>query len=283
MNPGSKESAEGEGLVQIAIVDGVADVRLNRAEKMNALSPGMFAALIAAGERLANEADLRAVVLSGNGKAFCAGLDMQSMAALAQTTRTTPIAVRTRGLSNDFQYICTLWRELPVPVIAAVHGVAFGGGLQLALGADMRYVTPDARLSVMEMKWGLVPDMGGMVLTRDLVRDDRLRELIYTARIVAGPEAVEIGLATRVTDDPLALALQTAREIAQRSPDAIRAAKRLLHVASRGDAAATLIAESVEQDALIGGANQREAVLANVEQRAPRFAAATPHRVGEPS
>ncbi|CAG9221381.1 Enoyl-CoA hydratase/carnithine racemase [Paraburkholderia tropica] len=283
MNPGSKESAEGEGLVQIAIADGVADVRLNRAEKMNALSPGMFAALIAAGERLANEADLRAVVLSGNGKAFCAGLDMQSMAALAQTTRTTPIAVRTRGLSNDFQYICTLWRELPVPVIAAVHGVAFGGGLQLALGADMRYVTPDARLSVMEMKWGLVPDMGGMVLTRDLVRDDRLRELIYTARIVAGPEAVEIGLATRVTDDPLALALQTAREIAQRSPDAIRAAKRLLHVASRGDAATTLIAESVEQDALIGGANQREAVLANVEQRAPRFAAATQHRVGEPS
>ncbi|MEK6296590.1 MAG: crotonase/enoyl-CoA hydratase family protein, partial [Paraburkholderia tropica] len=216
MNPGSKVDAagaeSGEGLVQIAIADGVADVRLNRAEKMNALNPGLFAALIAAGERLASEADLRAVVLSGNGKAFCAGLDMQSMAALAQTTRTTPIAVRTRGLSNDFQYICTLWRELPVPVIAAVHGVAFGGGLQLALGADMRYVTPDARLSVMEMKWGLVPDMGGMVLTRDLVRDDRLRELIYTARVVAGPEAVEIGLATRVSDDPLALALQTVRE-----------------------------------------------------------------------
>jgi enoyl-CoA hydratase/carnithine racemase len=287
MNPGSRADAadveNGEGLVQIAIADGVADVRLNRAEKMNALNPGMFAALIAAGERLASAADLRAVVLSGNGKAFCAGLDMQSMAALAQTTRATPIAVRTRGLSNDFQYICTLWRELPVPVIAAVHGVAFGGGLQLALGADMRYVTPDARLSVMEMKWGLVPDMGGMVLTRDLVRDDRLRELIYTARVVAGPEAVEIGLATRVSDDPLALALQTAREIAQKSPDAIRAAKRLLHVASRGDAAATLIAESVEQDALIGGANQREAVLANVEQRAPRFVAATPHRVEEPS
>ncbi|WP_028219876.1 crotonase/enoyl-CoA hydratase family protein [Paraburkholderia oxyphila] len=272
MNAGPTDSS---ALVEIAIADGVADVRLNRADKMNALSPAMFDALIAAGERLANEADLRAVVLSGNGKAFCAGLDLESMGALAQTAREKPLAQRTRGISNEFQFICTLWRELPVPVIAALHGVAFGGGLQLALGADLRYVAPDTRLSVMEMKWGLVPDMGGMVLTRDLVRDDRLRELIYTARIVPAAEAVELGLATRVADDPLALALATAREIAQKSPDAIRAAKRLLQVAARGDAAATLIAESVEQEALIGGANQREAVAANLEKRAPRFVPAS--------
>jgi enoyl-CoA hydratase/carnithine racemase len=271
MNANSTANSE---LIDISIEEGVADVRLNRAEKMNALSHAMFDAIIAAGERLANESDLRAVVLSGNGKAFCAGLDMESMASLAQTTREKSIAQRTHGISNGFQYICTLWRELPVPVIAALHGVAFGGGLQLALGADLRYVTPDARLSVMEMKWGLVPDMGGMVLTRDLVRDDRLRELIYTARIVSGTEAVELGLATRVADAPLALALATAREIAQKSPDAIRAAKRLLQVASRGDAAATLIAESIEQEALIGGANQREAVAANLEKRAPHFVSA---------
>lgn len=272
MNAGSTDRS---AWVDIAIAEGVADVRLNRAEKMNALSPAMFDALLAAGEKLANEADLRAIVLSGNGKGFCAGLDLESMGALAQTAREKPLADRTHGISNAFQFICTLWRELPVPVIAAVHGVAFGGGLQLALGADMRYVAPDARLSVMEMKWGLVPDMGGMMLTRDLVRDDRLRELIYTARIVSGAEAVELGLATRVADDPLALALATAREIAQKSPDAIRAAKRLLQVAARGDAAATLIAESVEQEALIGGANQREAVAANLEKRAPRFVPAT--------
>jgi enoyl-CoA hydratase/carnithine racemase len=268
MNAGSTDSS---GLVDIVMTEGIADVRLNRADKMNALSHAMFDAILAAGEQLANEADLRAVVLSGNGKAFCAGLDMDSMASLAQTTREKSIAQRTHGISNRFQAICTLWRELPVPVIAAVHGVAFGGGLQLALGADLRYVSPDARLSVMEMKWGLVPDMGGMVLTRDLVREDRLRELIYTARIVQGAEAVELGLATRVADGPLALALATAREIAQKSPDAIRAAKRLLQVASRGDAAATLIAESLEQEALIGGANQCEAVQANMEKRAPRF------------
>lgn len=262
-------------LVEIDMADGVADVRLNRPQKMNALSPAMFDAIIAAGERLAREADLRAVVLSGNGNAFCAGLDLESMAALDEVGRKTPIAERTHGLSNYAQHICMLWRELPVPVIAALHGVAFGGGLQLALGADLRFVAPDTRLSVMEMKWGLVPDMGGMVLTRGLVRDDVLRELIYTARVVGAKEAVELGLATRVSDDPRAQALTAAREIAQRSPDAIRAAKRLSHVAAHGDAAATLLAESIEQNALIGGANQREAVAANLQKRAPRFAPAS--------
>jgi enoyl-CoA hydratase/carnithine racemase len=262
-------------LIDIAIADGVADVRLNRPHKMNALSPAMFDAILAAGERLSREADLRAIVLSGNGNAFCAGLDLESMAALDEVGRRTPIVTRTHGLSNYAQQICMLWRELPVPVIAAVHGVAYGGGLQLALGADLRFVAPDSRLSVMEMKWGLVPDMGGMVLTRGLVREDRLRELIYTARVVSANEAVELGLATRVSDDPHAEALALAREIAQRSPDAIRAAKRLLHVASHGDAAATLLAESIEQEALIGGANQREAVAANLQKRAPRFAPAS--------
>jgi enoyl-CoA hydratase/carnithine racemase len=262
-------------LVEISIADGVADVRLNRPQKMNALSPAMFDAILAAGERLAREADLRAVVLSGNGQAFCAGLDLESMAALDQVGRKTPIVERTHGLSNYAQQICMLWRELPVPVIAALHGVAYGGGLQLALGADLRFVAPDTRLSVMEMKWGLVPDMGGMVLTRGLVREDRLRELIYTARVVSASEAVELGLATRVCDDPHAQALAAAREIAQRSPDAIRAAKRLLHVAAQDDAAVTLLAESIEQNALIGGANQREAVAANLQKRAPVFAAAS--------
>ncbi|WP_321950637.1 crotonase/enoyl-CoA hydratase family protein [Paraburkholderia bannensis] len=262
-------------LVEIDITDGVADVRLNRAHKMNALSPAMFDAILAAGERLARAADLRAVVLSGNGNAFCAGLDLESMAALDEVGRKTPIAERTHGLSNYAQHICMLWRELPVPVIAALHGVAFGGGLQLALGADLRFVAPDTRLSVMEMKWGLVPDMGGMVLTRGLVRDDQLRELIYSARVVSASEALELGLATRVCDDPHTQALTMAREIAQRSPDAIRAAKRLLHVAAQGDAAATLLAESIEQAALIGGANQREAVAANLQKRAPVFSPAS--------
>jgi len=269
-------SAEGNQRIALTIEDGVAEVRLNRPDKMNALDPAMFAALVETGTRLAREPDLRAVVLSGEGKAFCAGLDMQSMSGLAgkepgQGGSMGRLAPRTHGISNAPQYACTVWRELAVPVIAAVHGVAFGGGLQVALGADLRYVTADAKLSVMEIKWGLVPDMAGMLLTRGLVRDDVLRELIYTGRIVSGSEACELGLATRVVEDPRAAALAAAREIAGRSPDAIRAAKRLMQVTAGGDVAAILLAESVEQERLIGGANQREAVLANVEKRAPRF------------
>lgn len=261
--------------ILLTIEAGVAEVRLNRPEKMNAIDPAMFEALVATGQRLTNEPDLRAVVLSGEGRAFCAGLDMGSMASLGSNDAGVSgggrLAKRTHGAANLPQYACTVWRDLPVPVLAAVHGVAYGGGLQIALGADVRYVAADTRLSIMEIKWGLVPDMGGMALTRGLVRPDRLRELIYSGRIVNGEEACALGLATHLADDPRAAALAAAQEIAQKSPDAIRAAKRLMRVVEDGDTAAILLAESVEQDRLIGGANQREAVRAGMEQRAPVF------------
>jgi enoyl-CoA hydratase/carnithine racemase len=160
---------------------------------------------------------------------------------------------------------------LPVPVIAAIQGVAFGGGFQLALGADMRFLTPDARMSIMEIKWGLVPDMAGTPILASLVRDDILRELTYTGRIFSAQEALSYGLATQICDDPLATALAIAREIANKSPDAIRAAKRLLNKLSV-DPGPALLAESVEQQKLIGSPNQTEAVRANLEKRAPRFA-----------
>jgi len=160
---------------------------------------------------------------------------------------------------------------VPVPVIAAVHGVAFGGGLQVALGADVRIVAPDTKMSVMEIKWGLVPDMAGLVLMRELARADVVRELTYTGRIFSGEEALRIGFATRLAADPLAEALQMAHEIAMKSPHAIRAGKRLLNASTHLDDAALLLAESVEQKALIGSANQAEAVRANMEKRAPRF------------
>jgi enoyl-CoA hydratase/carnithine racemase len=158
-----------------------------------------------------------------------------------------------------------------VPVIAAVHGVAFGGGFQVALGADIRLVAPDTKMSVMEIKWGLVPDMGGIVLMRELARDDVVRELTFTGRIFSGQEAVALGFATRVAADPLAEALAMAHEIALKNPHAIRAGKRLLNAAMVPGAAELLLAESLEQKALIGSANQTEAVRANVERRAPRF------------
>jgi enoyl-CoA hydratase/carnithine racemase len=205
-----------EDRVRLTITDGVAKVRLNRAAKMNALDPAMFQAIAEAGARLKDDRSLRAVVLSGEGRAFCAGMDGESVAAMAQGGSILPSAVQ--GMANRFQHIVWLWRELPVPVIAAVHGVAFGGGFQLALGADLRYVAPDTRLSVMETKWGLVPDMAGTQLMRHLAREDVVRELTYTARIFSAEQALAYGFATRLAADPLAEAMATARDIAGRSP-----------------------------------------------------------------
>ncbi len=262
--------------------DGVVELQLDRADKMNALDPAMFDALIAAGESLRADATVRAVVIAGRGKAFCAGLDMASFQrmeqgaageVLGQSAGGAGLVARTHGLANAAQQVAMVWREVPVPVIAAVHGVAFGGGLQVALGADIRIVAPDTRLSVMEIKWGLVPDMGGMVLMRELARSDVVRELTYTGRVFSGEEALQLGFATRLSADPLAEALAMAHEIAGKSPDAIRAGKRLLNASLAHSAAELLIAESVEQQALIGSPNQVEAVRANIERRAPRFTA----------
>lgn len=253
--------------------DGVADVCLQRADKMNAIDAAMFDALVAAQEQLRSTPGLRAVVLRGAGRAFCAGIDMGRVQHMAngQSGRSYLLAERTHGLANKPQQAAWGWRELPVPVIAAVHGVAFGGGLQLALGADIRCVAPDVKLSVMEMKWGLVPDMAGMALMRKLMPDDVVRELIYTARIVNGPEAKALGLATWVGDDPLAHARELARQIAHSNPDAVRAAKRLLNLTADGDAAQILAEESREQDRLVASPNQREAARAGIEKRAPVF------------
>jgi enoyl-CoA hydratase/carnithine racemase len=266
-----------EQRVSISVSDGIADVRLVRADKMNALDAAMFEALVAATERLSNEKGLRAVVLSGEGRAFCAGLDMGRFAAMKEGgghgipgAEARDLTKRTHGLANFPQQAVWGWRQLPVPVIAAVKGVAFGGGFQLALGADMRLLSADARMSIMEIKWGLVPDMAGTPILASLVRDDILRELTFTGRIFSAQEALTWGLATRICEDPLAAAFEVARDIAGKSPDAIRAAKRMLNNLSV-DAGAALMAESVEQQKLLGSANQLEAVSANIEKRAPRF------------
>jgi enoyl-CoA hydratase/carnithine racemase len=261
--------------VSIDLRDGVADVRLIRADKMNALDNAMFEGILEAGDRLRTWQGVRCVVLSGEGKAFCAGLDMSSFAAMKGQANGSSVerdlARRTHGIANRPQQCAWQWRTLPVPVIAAVHGVAFGGGFQIMLGADLRYATADARFSVMEIKWGLVPDLAGTQLMRHLAREDVVRELTYTGRIFDGSEARQLGFVTRVVADPRAAALQTAREIAAKSPDAIRAAKRILNDAVAVDAAAGLMAESVEQQKLIGSPNQLEAVTANLQKRAASY------------
>jgi enoyl-CoA hydratase/carnithine racemase len=257
--------------VKVTVDAGVAEVALARADKMNALDPAMFEAINATIARLGTTPGLRAVVLHGEGRAFCAGLDMASFSTLGEGPAARDLAARTHGEANAFQQVAWGWRRLPVPVVAAVHGVAFGGGLQIALGADLRLAAPGTRLSAMEIQWGIVPDMAGFALAAGLVRDDHLRELVYTGRIVEAEEAVGLGLVTRVSADPLAEARTIARQIAGRNPDAVRAAKRLAGRLPQATPAEVLLAEAREQQALIGSRNQVEAVQATLARRAPDF------------
>ena len=254
--------------VSIAIEDHVAHVLLDRADKMNALDDAMFEGIIAAGQHLFGANGVRSVVLSGVGRSFCAGLDMASM---GRTEREMSLVERTHGNANRAQEAAMVWRKLPMPVIAAVHGVCFGGGLQVASGADIRIIAPDARLAVMELKWGLVPDMGGYLLWRGNVRDDVLRELTYTHREFSGEEAVAYGFATHADPNPLARAMALAQTIAGNSPQAVRAAKLLSNRVPELSGDDVLMAESRAQHEIMYTPNQREAVMAGMEKRAPEF------------
>jgi enoyl-CoA hydratase/carnithine racemase len=267
-------------LVTIDVSGGIADVRLNRPEKYNALSPDMFKAIIAAGEQLSEAKDIRAVVLSGNGRGFCAGLDMASFQGMADDSSSTSetsasgtssLLKRDERPENHAQRPAYVWKRMPVPVIAALHGVAYGGGCQIALGADIRFASPDAKLSIMEIKWGLVPDMSITQTLRDLLPLDVAKELTFTARVLSGRDAQKLGLVTHVADDPLAAAMELAGEIAGKSPDAVRAGKKLYEDSWHADARTGLEMESSLQNGLIGSANQVEAIKANFENRPPQF------------
>lgn len=269
--------------IAVTVEGGVADVRLNRPDKINALDPAMFAAIVEAGEALKADSSVRAVVLSGEGRGFCAGLDFSSFQAMAGDAPPAEAAdgerpvssitqVAEKRITHLGQQAAYVWQELEVPVIAAVHGVALGGGAQIALGADLRIVAPDSRISILEIRWGLVPDMTGTWMLPKLVGLDVAKELTFTGRMVDGEEAARIGLATKVADAPRAAALEMAREIAGKSPHAVRAAKRLFEGGIGADPATQLAAERKEIGALIGSPNQVEAVMAYFEKRDPKFA-----------
>lgn len=263
--------------VTCTVEAGVADVRLARPDKLNALDLAMFAAVVAVGEGLKADPTVRAVVLSGEGRGFCAGLDLASFASMASPGPGAPggdVAAigRTDGrITHLAQQACWVWAELEVPVVAAVHGVCFGGGLQLTLGADLRIVAPDARLSVREIRWGLIPDMIGTYALARLVGPDVAKELTWTGREVAGAEALALGLATRTASDPRADALALAVEVAGRSPHAIRAAKRLLGASLDRTPADQFAAEREEIARLVASPNQLEAIAASFEGRAPVY------------
>jgi enoyl-CoA hydratase/carnithine racemase len=239
-----------EPRVTLDVRDGIADVVLNRPEKMNALDGAMFDAVNETIAELDSREDVCVVVLSGAGRAFCAGIDLTF---LGDPANVADLSDRTHGVANRFQQAAWGWRSLEVPVVAALHGVVLGGGLQIALGADIRIAHPDTRLAVMEARWGLVPDMAGFPLLRENVRGDVARELVYTARQVEGREAVELGLVTRTADDPRAEALALAAEIAGNSAAALRAAKRTFATTydESAPAADILLVESREQQLLL--------------------------------
>ncbi len=263
----AQKESDMESRVTIAVEEGVADVRLARGQKLNAIDRAMFDALAQVIESLGARPDLRVVVLSGEGDGFCSGLDMAAMAG--GDLAGLDLSARSHGAANLVQQVAWGWRTLAVPVIAAVHGVAFGGGTQIMGGADIRLAHPATRFAIREVHWGIVPDMGGFALWRG-VREDVLREWIYTAREFDAAEALAAGFVTRLSDDPRGEALALARKIAERSPDAVRSAKRLF--GAMGCAPEAMLAmESAEQVALMQGANHREAVRANLERRSPAF------------
>ena len=257
--------------VTCTIDGGIADVRLNRADKHNGLDPAMFDAIVEVGKSLLGERSVRAVVVSGEGGSFCAGLDFKAFMAGGPAVRDKLLARDDGSPANLAQRVGWIWTELPVPVIAAIHGACVGGGLQIALGADVRIARPDAKLAVREIVWGLIPDMSISKTLARLIRLDVAKELTFTGREIDGREAAALGLVTRLADDPRAAAFELAQTIAGNSPDAIRAAKQLWNRAPELDDAAALKLETELQLPLLGGKNQLEAVQARFMGRPPQF------------
>ncbi len=259
-----------EQRVRVGVEDHVATVTLSRPDKHNALDLAMFDGIVAAAEEVHATPGVRVVVLHGDGPSFCSGLDLASVMSEPGALDGGNTAL-TGPVPNRFQRVAYDWVTLPVPVIAAIHGNCLGGGLQIALGADIRIATPDARLSVMEGKWGLVPDMSITRTLPRLVGIDVAKELTFTARVLDGEEALRLGVVTRLADDPLAAAQELASEIAGRSPDAVRAAKRLFEESWTGRAEDTLRLEAELQRRLIGSPNQLAAVTAGMTRQPAQF------------
>ena len=281
----SAETKSYNDRVKVSIEGGIADVRLDRADKRNALDPAMFDAIARAGKDLVSNKEIRAVVLSGSGASFCAGLDFasfQSMANGGSSNSDTKSnsgenagAMQPGSITHLAQQICWVWQEVPVPVIAAIQGHALGGGMQLALGADIRIAHPDTQFAMREVHWGLIPDMTGTLMLSRLVRDDVAKDLVFSARVISGTEAHQLGVVTRLTDSPLEVAMKMANEIAERSPDAVRGAKALINRLSNAGAAEHFAEERRIIYSLIGKPNQVEAVMSNFEKRPASFVSPT--------
>ena len=257
--------------VKLSIEDHIAVVTLNRPDKHNAVDLKMFEALAHTGSQLAEDRTVRAVVLEGAGPSFCAGIGLDIFGQSDSPIDGAAMSPGENTPANFFQRAAYVWREIPVPVICAIHGIAYGAGLQIALGADLRYATASSRFSVMEIKWGIIPDMAISTTVPGIVATDKIKELAWTGRVVQGEEACVLGLITAVHENPSQAARDTARIIASKSPDAIRAIKRLFDEAATLSNQRALQLEARLQLSLLGSPNQVEAVAANLEKRSPEF------------
>lgn len=248
--------------VTLEIIDNIAVVTLNRPDKLNALDMAMFDGIAKTAKKLAKNRDIRAVILRGEGNAFCSGLDVKSI--MKNPISAAKLLIKPgRKISNLAQDVGYLWRQIPVPVIAVTQGKCWGGGFQIALGADFRYTTPDCEFSIMEMKWGLIPDMSGSITLRELISIDLAKELTMTARIFDGNEAKEMGLVSRVSETPFDDAIAFAKEISKRSPDAIANTKKLFNNTWTATEKVALWWETKLQKQIIGRWNQRAAISQN--------------------
>ncbi len=262
--------------VTITYKDHIAHVEMVREDKINALDMAMLDALNDAIAELTQKTDIRAVVLSGRGRGFCAGLDLSNFAAMADKDKQADVQQdslmpRTHGMANKFQNVCIGWNKLPMPVIAAAHSVCIGGGMHIFLGSDIRYAAPETKFSIMEIRWGLMPDMGSTPILPHIARQDVIKELTFTGRIFLTDEAAQHGFVTKIEADPIAAALETAQLIASKNPQAIRAAKAIINEAPYVSEADALLRESELQEEIIGSKNQVEAVMAELEGRAAQF------------
>ncbi len=257
-------------LVVVEKKENIAIVSLNRPEKHNGLNMVMIESLINAAKEIKKDKQIRAVVLQGNGESFCAGLDFGSVAQ-------KPASIVPKFLkwpwqkANDFQRVAYIWRELPMPVIAVIHGNCFGGGIQIALGADFRFASPDSKLSVMEMKWGLIPDMSGTISINEQLPLDIAKDLAMTGRVISGEEAKEINLVTWLDDNPKEAAFEYAKLLASKSPDAIRACKALFSKNRHASESEALRRERLYQMWMFATPNQRKAMKAGMKKEEAEF------------
>ena len=243
--------------IAVTVTDNIATITLNRPDKKNAMSFAMMRELIDCAGWIKKDKTIRAVIITGAGDTFCAGIDLADLNE--PKGRASIVWELVKPAQSLFQKVCLIWRDMPVPVIACMHGHCIGAGLQLALACDIRIATPDCQLAIMEAKWGLVPDMGLTQSALHVVNADILKELAMTARTIDGEEAKNLGLVTHICDNPVAYAIELSSELANRSPDAVLASKRVVNAMTQ-QKSGVIYQEKLWQLALIVGKNRKIAL-----------------------